>query len=149
MTEVSFYHLERQSLDQVLPKLLERVLGAGLRAVVLAGSEERVSRLNSLLWTYGESSFLPHGAKSDGNIAEHPIYLTTEEENPNGATILAVIDGLEPAYVDSFDRCLEIFNGNDEAEVAAARERWKKYRAAGHEVVYWQQSPQGKWEKKG
>jgi len=149
MTEVSFYHLERQSLDQVLPKLLERVLGAGLRAVVLAGSEERVSRLNSLLWTYDESSFLPHGAKSDGNIAEHPIYLTTEEENPNGATILAVIDGLEPAYVDSFDRCLEIFNGNDEAEVAAARERWKKYRAAGHEVVYWQQSPQGKWEKKG
>lgn len=149
MTEVSFYHLERQSLDQVLPKLLERVLGAGLRAVVLAGSEERVSRLNSLLWTYGESSFLPHGAKSDGNIAEHPIYLTTEEENPNGATILAVIDGLEPAYVDSFDRCLEIFNGNDEAEVAAARERWKKYKAAGHEVVYWQQSPQGKWEKKG
>ncbi len=149
MTEVSFYHLERQSLDQVLPKLLERVLGAGLRAVVLAGSEERVSRLNSLLWTYGELSFLPHGAKSDGNIAEHPIYLTTEEENPNGATILAVIDGLEPAYVDSFDRCLEIFNGNDEAEVAAARERWKKYKAAGHEVVYWQQSPQGKWEKKG
>ena len=149
MTEVSFYHLERQSLDQVLPKLMERVIGAGLRAVVLAGSSERVDRLNTLLWTYDDASFLPHGARSDGNIAEHPIFLTTEEENPNGATVLAVIDGVKPTYVGDFDRCLDIFNGNDEADVSDARERWKKYKADGHEVVYWQQSPQGKWEKKG
>jgi DNA polymerase III subunit chi len=149
MTEISFYHLERQSLDQVLPKLLERVIDAGLRAVVLAGSEERVDRINALLWTYDEGSFLPHGAKVDGNLADQPIYLTTEEENPNAATVLAVIDGIEPAHLDRFDRCLELFNGNDDGEVAAARERWQKYKAGGHEVVYWQQSPQGKWEKKG
>jgi len=149
MTEVSFYHLERQSLDQVLPKLMERVMGAGLRAVVLAGSRERVERLNTLLWTYDDASFLPHGAREDGNLAEHPIFLTTEEENPNGATVLAVIDGLKPTYIGDFDRCLDIFNGNDEADVSDARERWKKYKADGHEVVYWQQSPQGKWEKKG
>ena len=149
MTEVSFYHLERQSLDQVLPKLMERVIGAGLRAVVLAGSSERVERLNALLWTYDDASFLPHGARADGNLAEHPVFLTTEEENPNGATVLAVIDGVKPTYIGDFDRCLDIFNGNDEADVADARERWKKYKADGHEVVYWQQSPQGKWEKKG
>jgi DNA polymerase III subunit chi len=149
MTDVSFYHLERQSLDQVLPKLLERVIDAGLRAVVLAGSEERVERLNALLWTYDESSFLPHGARSDGNFADQPIYLTTEEENPNEATVLAVIDGVRPSHIERFDRCLEVFNGKDEGEVAAARERWQKYKAEGHMVTYWQQSPQGKWEKKG
>jgi DNA polymerase-3 subunit chi len=149
MTEVSFYHLERQSLDQVLPKLMERVIGAGLRAVVLAGSSERVDRLNTLLWTYDDGSFLPHGCRADGNVAEHPIFLTTEEENPNGATVLAVIDGVKATYIGDFDRCLDIFNGNDEADVSDARERWKKYKADGHEVVYWQQSPQGKWEKKG
>lgn len=149
MTEVSFYHLERQSLDQVLPKLLERVVDSGLRAVVLAGSQERVERLNALLWTYDEASFLPHGAQADGDLDEQPIYLTTEEENPNGATVLAVIDGVRPAHIDRFDRCLELFNGNDEAEVTAARERWKQYKDAGHDVVYWQQTPQGKWEKKG
>jgi DNA polymerase-3 subunit chi len=149
VTDISFYHLERQSLDQVLPKLLERVIDAGLRAVVLAGSEERVERLNGLLWTYDEGSFLPHGARSDGNLADQPIYLTTEEENPNAATVLAVIDGVQPAHIEAFDRCLELFNGKDEAEVAAARERWQKYKAAGHAVTYWQQSGQGKWEKKG
>jgi DNA polymerase III subunit chi len=149
MTEVSFYHLERQSLDQVLPKLMERVIGAGLRAVVLAGSQERVDRLNTLLWTYDDGSFLPHGCRADGNVAEHPVFLTTEEENPNGATVLAVVDGIKPGYVGDFDRCLDIFNGNDETDVSDARERWKKYKADGHEVVYWQQSPQGKWEKKG
>jgi DNA polymerase-3 subunit chi len=148
VTDISFYHLERQSLDQVLPKLLERVIDAGLRAVVLAGSEERVERLNALLWTYDDGSFLPHGARSDGNLADQPVYLTTEEENPNAATVLAVIDGVQPAHLEAFDRCLELFNGKDETEVAAARERWQKYKAAGHAVTYWQQSPQGKWEKK-
>ena len=148
MTEVSFYHLERQSLDQVLPKLLERVVDSGPRAVVLTGSDERVERLNALLWTYDDSSFLPHGAKADGNLADQPIYLTTEEENPNGATVLTVIDGVRPTYIGEFDRCLEVFNGHDDGEVSAARERWKQYKDLGYAVTYWQQSPQGKWEKK-
>jgi DNA polymerase III subunit chi len=49
--EVLFYHLERQSLDAVLPQLVERALARGWRAVIQAGSEERVAALDSLLWT--------------------------------------------------------------------------------------------------
>jgi hypothetical protein len=42
MTEVLFYHLEHQPLERVLPSLVERTLERGWRAVVQAGSEERV-----------------------------------------------------------------------------------------------------------
>jgi DNA polymerase III subunit chi len=41
-----------------------------------------------------------------------------------------------------------MFDGNDEAAVTAARERWKAYKAAGHKLVYFQQSPAGKREEK-
>ena len=36
MTDVAFYQLERSPLEQVLPKLLEKTLDAGKRALVVA-----------------------------------------------------------------------------------------------------------------
>lgn len=149
MTEISFYHLKRQKLEAALPKLLERALDAGMKAVVLAGSPERVEDLDAALWTYDDGSFLPHGAAADGDPALQTIFLTTEEENPNDATLLAAVDGVTPGHVGSFERCLDLFDGNDEAAVEAARARWKAYKAAGHDVTYWRQSPDGKWEKQG
>ena len=44
-------------------------------------------------------------------------------------------------------RVFDLFDGNDEAAVAAARERWKAARAGGHALTYWQQGARG-WEKK-
>lgn len=148
VTEISFYHLQRQGLEIALSRLLERVLAAGKRAVVLAGSSERVEALNAALWTHDANSFLPHGAATDGSAEEQPVYLTVEEENPAAAGVLVVVDGVTPAYVGGFERCLDLFDGNDTEAVAAARVRWRTYKDSGHEVTYWQQSPEGKWQRK-
>ncbi len=52
MTEIYFYHLERQPLDKVLPKLLKSAFDRGWRTVVQAGSNERVEALSTLLWSF-------------------------------------------------------------------------------------------------
>jgi len=148
MTEVLFYHLEPQPLERVLPALIERTLERGWRAVVQAGSEERVEALDTLLWTYREESFLPHGTKRDGNPAQHPVYLTMLEENPNGATVRFLVDGAEIPDLTAYARIVYLFEGRDAAGVARAREQWTGAKAAGCEVTYWQQSPEGRWEKK-
>lgn len=148
MTEISFYHLTRQPLNKALPRLLERVLEAGHRALVLAGSEERVEDLDAVLWTYDPDSFLPHGSRVLGHDARQPIFLTTAEENPNNAAVLVIVDGVEPAFVGDFTRCLDMFDGNSDAAVQAARERWKRWKAAGHELTYWQQTETGGWTRK-
>ncbi len=148
MTEISFYHLTRQPLNKALPRLLEKVLAAGHRAVVLAGSDERVEDLDAALWTYDPDSFLPHGTRILGHAERQPIYLTTEEENPNDATVLVLVDGAEPSFIGSFTRCLDMFDGNSEVAVAAARERWKRRKAEGFELTYWQQTETGGWTRK-
>ena len=83
MTEIGFYHLTRSKLEQALPRLLEKVLESGARAVVRAGSDERIRFLNTNLWTYDQDTFLPHGSAAEGEAAHQPIWLTTEQENPN------------------------------------------------------------------
>jgi DNA polymerase III subunit chi len=148
MTDVLFYHLEHQPLERVLPNLVERTLERGWRAVVQAGSEERVEALDTLLWTYREESFLPHGTRRDGNSAAQPVYLTSNEENPNGAGVRFMVDGAETAELSGYDRVVYLFDGRDEAAVAKAREQWKAAKGAGCTVTYWQQSSEGRWEKK-
>jgi DNA polymerase-3 subunit chi len=148
MTEIRFYHLQRTALEAALPPMLERTLERGQRAVVMAGSEERVEHLTDHLWTYSERGFLPHGSARDGNAALQPVWLTTADENPNEAQVLFLTDGTHSGKVAEYQLCVELFDGNDEAAVEAARARWKTYKDAGHALTYWQQSAAGRWEQK-
>ena len=148
MTDIGFYHLTRSPLEHALPKLMEKVHASGARAVVKAGSTERVEMLDSVFWTYDPTSFLPHGTRRDGEAAAQPIWITEDDENPNGASILVLTDGARSAAISAFERCLEMFDGNDPAAVEAARTRWKDYAAEGHTLTYWQQTERGGWEKK-
>lgn len=148
MTDVAFYHLTRQAVDDALPKLLARVYGAGLRALVRVGSDERRDILDSALWTYDQDSFLPHGTAKTGRESEQPIYLSTGSENPNDATVLVLLDGLDADDLGDFDRCLYMFDGRSDEMTAQARAHWSAFRDAGHDVTYWQQGAEGGWEKK-
>ncbi|MGE5547896.1 MAG: DNA polymerase III subunit chi [Solirubrobacterales bacterium] len=148
MTQIGFYHLLKMPLEQALPRLLDKALAAGLKVVVLAGSSERVEALNDRLWTWDPDSWLPHGSAKDGEADLQPIWLTDSDENPNGATVLVMCDGAQSGRVADYARCLDLFDGNDPDAVQAARERWKVWKAAGHELVYYQQTERGGWEEK-
>jgi DNA polymerase-3 subunit chi len=147
MTEIGFYHLQATPLERALPKLLERGLAAGFRIVVLAGSGERVDHLDAALWTYDDASFLPHGSRRDGKPERQPVWLTDSDENPNQADMLVLTDGAASSRLAEYRRCLDLFDGSDETALAAARERWRLAKAAGHALTYWQQTATG-WTKK-
>lgn len=148
MTNISFYHLLHQPLTSALPKLLVKVHGAGMKAVIKVGSQEQMQALDNLLWTFDKNSFLPHGTMKATSPDQQPILLTTADDNPAGATVLVLVDSMESDQLDRYDRCLEMFDGTDQDAVTAARTRWKEYKEAGHELTYWQQTEQGGWTKK-
>ncbi|HHY50351.1 MAG TPA: DNA polymerase III subunit chi, partial [Alphaproteobacteria bacterium] len=87
MTEVLFYHLEHQPLERVVPVLLEKTLERGWKAIVEAGSPERAQALDTVLWTYRDESFLPHGLAGQPTDPLQPVLITTESGNPNGANV--------------------------------------------------------------
>jgi DNA polymerase III subunit chi len=148
MAEIGFYHQTLGTLERSLPKLLEKILGAGQRAVVLAASAERVDALNSLLWTYDPGSFLPHGTVREGEAEMQPIWLTDRLANPNGARVLVLTDSAEAESFAGFDRVAFLFDGNDPAELEQARTRWKRWGGDGHKLSYLQQTGAGRWEVK-
>jgi DNA polymerase-3 subunit chi len=152
MTETLFYHLERRSLEDVLPGMVEKSLDRGWRAVIRTDSAERSDALDTLLWTYDDQSFLAHAQAGDGEAARQPVLITVEEGNPNSAKILFCVGGANPsdwqdAKLTELARIVLLFDGRDSAALSGAREAWKAAKASGHEVTYWKESPSGKFEK--
>ena len=148
MTEIRFYHLEQRRVDQALPSLLEHALEEGRRVLVRASSEEMVAALNERLWTYDDASFLPHGAADDGDPMEQPIFLTSELENPNSATMLVQLSGAEASEADdAFELVVLMFDGRDEMALAHARGEWRRLKDLGRTISYWRESDEGGWEQ--
>ena len=150
MTRVDFYHLQKAPLEQVLPKLCEKAYSTGKKIKILLDNEERIEFINSLLWTYSEESFLPHGSKKDGFIEDQPIFISTNIENENGASILILADGaqIDISLLNTYERVLNIFDGNNDLALERAREYWKKIKTSDKELHYWQQNDNGVFEQK-
>jgi DNA polymerase-3 subunit chi len=149
MTEILFYHLQRQPLERVLPTLLEKSLERGWRVVVQTASEERAEALDAHLWTFRDDSFLPHGTWREGEAREQPVLLTVHDDNQNGASVRFLLDGVAlPADVAAYERIVLLFDGEDPDAVDTARARWSEAKQNGFEVTYWQPDDNGRWQRK-
>ena len=147
---IDFYHLEKMSLEKVLPAILLKAYSSGNRVLIKTDLAEQADVLNTFLWTYDPASFLPHACEKDGFSDKQPIFITHKEHfNPNNATICVLTNDVPVCLDENFARILYFFNGLNEESLKKAREQWKKVSEAGAEKFYWKQNGSGKWENKG
>ncbi|RME64458.1 MAG: DNA polymerase III subunit chi [Alphaproteobacteria bacterium] len=149
MADIRFYHLQGQLPAKAVARLLEKVLDAGHRALVLVASQASAERLDETLWTYEPASFLPHGQAGGPYADQQPVLIATGETDANGADVLLVLDDRIPDGLEHWQHCLYLFDGTDDDALARARARWTALRQAGHRVAYWQQNAAGGWAQKG
>lgn len=152
MSEVLFYHLERRTLDDVLPGMIEKTLERGWRALIRVESSDRADAIDNLLWTYNEQTFLPHAQAGECDPKRQPVLITVEDDNLNGANVFFLVGGAAPpawseAATKSLTRVVMMFDGRDGEQVGRARTAWSAAKAAGHDVTYWKESAAGKFEK--
>ncbi|WP_165220684.1 DNA polymerase III subunit chi [Affinirhizobium pseudoryzae] len=148
MTEVLFYHLTESKLEDALPALLEKSVERGWRVALQTVGEERRDFLDQHLWTFREDSFLPHGTETSDFAEDQPVLLTVSGDNRNGATVRFIVDGADPPDLTAYDRVVFMFDGFDTEQLDGARAQWKRLKGDGHQLTYWQQSPEGRWIKK-
>jgi DNA polymerase III subunit chi len=148
MTEILFYQLKGQALEQVLPPLIQKSLERGWRVAVQASSDERIEALDAHLWTWRDDAFLPHGIWRDPEAAEQPVLLTLEGTNPNGAAVRFLVEGASmPSDAAAYQRLVVLFDGEDPEALEEARVRWSKAKEDGFEVTYWLTDKNGRWQR--
>ncbi|MDI5926368.1 DNA polymerase III subunit chi [Rhizobium leguminosarum] len=148
MTDVLFYHLTETRLEDALPPLIDKCVERGWRVAIQTREPARRDALDQHLWTFREESFLPHGTDEADFAESQPVLLTVTSGNTNAATVRFIVDGAEPPPADAYERIVFMFDGHDQAQLEAARAQWKKLKGEGHYLTYWQQTSEGRWEKK-
>lgn len=149
MSDVWFYHLQRATLAETLPRLVAKARDAGWRVAVRTTSPERRDALDEQLWSYEAESFLPHVAETEAGAAGEAVVIQAGDADVNAPDCVILVDGAPlPADLARYARVILIFDGADEDATAAARERWKAVKAAGGQASYWAQDERGRWVKK-
>ena len=141
--DVSFYQLLKTPLEKALPKLVEKIYQGGYRVLIVCENQERVEVLNTVLWTFSPGSFIPHGY--EGSAKAQPIWLTTDLTNANEANVIILTNG-QSVNPPAFEKCIDIFDGNDEGALKAARERYTTYKKQVHNMAFWRQTETGAGE---
>ena len=148
MGTAMFYHLTRSTAEDTVTSLLGRAVGLGWRIMIRGRDADRLTRLDAHLWLHPENSFLPHAIAGSADDANQPVLLG-DGPISNAATAMMLLDGAEVALAEaqSLTRVWLIFDGQDEAALAAARGQWKTLTDAGIAAQYWSEET-GKWQMK-
>ena len=135
MTRVDFYILDKSDNDARLNfacRLAEKAVAQAHQVLVNVGSAADGSRLDELLWTFSQGSFLPHRRYPSSAPDEgEPILIGEGTAPPDAHTGLMInLTAEVPSYFGRFERVAELI-GADNADRAAGRQRFRYYRAQG------------------
>ena len=145
MTEIFFYKLKNTSIDLFLISLIEKSISKNWNSLVLLDNTERMEEINDLLWTFNDTSFIPHGSQSDLSPDKQNVYLTCNEENLNNSNIIFSIDGIIINEPDNWNRCIYIFNEQN-LKVTDELESYKReIKDFGYTLKSFEQDNNGKW----
>ena len=141
---VDFYQLSQSPVEEALPALAARMMEAGARALVVSADIGQLARISDALWASGDQ-FLAHGPAGGPHDARQPILLAENLEAANGASFLALADGLWREGAEAFERVFLLFGA---ATIDNARATWRSLDGReGLERNYWRQVTRTKWER--
>jgi len=118
MSSVDFYVLPdggdaTSDYRQFACRLAEKALGLGKHVTIQVDDANEANRLNSLLWTFRDASFVPHQLENEADIAS-PVLIAWSEQW-RGETLDSVRPDLLinlsagiPTFYAKFDRIAEI-----------------------------------------
>lgn len=143
-----FYHLTRSTVQATARQILAKALATGWRVMLRGADPVRLTDLDAQLWLGPQDSFLPHGLAGGPQDGDQPILLGTGAI-ANAAQCLMLVDAaaVDPVEIAGLERVWVLFDGQDEAALAAARNQWRALTGAGLAAQYWSEES-GHWEKK-
>ncbi len=146
MSEVYFYHLTRQRVDQALRPLLGKCLANGWRVLIRGREEAEIRQLDDALWQGPAEEFLPHGLAGAAQEAYQPVLLALEGHKAQHDCLICVGGSAVTAdEVLASKRVCILFQDDNGLHMQTARSQWRSLTEAGIAAKYWSQA-QGNWE---
>ena len=132
MPQIDFYITKATpplSTMRTACRVAEKAFQAGLKIHLKTSSKPETEKLDSLLWTFRDRSFIPHQI-FDSSKSSCMVTLSADN-GPDDAEILINLCDHIPDNFEQFKRIVEIIDNKD-ASVNAGRKRYRFYREKGY-----------------
>jgi len=135
MNRVDFYILAEDGADARLRfacRLAEKAVDQGHRVYIQTAELAEAQRLDEMLWTFNDRSFLAHEIAGDGapSHARVMVLVGDIDAPPSHRQMLINLTERLPSDIAAFERIAEIVDTDAERK-RLSRERYKQYRERG------------------
>ena len=134
MTSIDFHVLPAQARrqhDVCVCELVERAWQAGRQVYVHCLDEDMAASLDELLWTFHDTSFVPHALAGSPDAAHAKVLLGCAQAPPESMDTLVNLHAEVPGFFSQFERVIET-TGHDDHTRQLARERYRFYKDRGY-----------------
>ncbi|MBT8135836.1 MAG: DNA polymerase III subunit chi [Gammaproteobacteria bacterium] len=136
MTRVDFYILDDDSgdgLQRFACRLVDKAWGRGMRCFINTATPDQAARLDELLWTFRDISFLPHAIAPAAESARLAALIGNDSEPDTELDLLINLSPEVPTWFSRFERVAELVDNHDDRR-KAGRERFRFYRDRGYQL---------------
>lgn len=133
MTKVDFYLLtsrQPQIRQRFACKLTEKAYRLGHRVYIQVEDQDQAQKMDDLLWTFRQGSFVPHALMNTEEASETPVLIGYKGEPGIEMDLLINLCAEAPRFFSHFPRVAEIID-QDEGNRHAGRQRYRNYRDQG------------------
>lgn len=137
MPKIDFYILSENATDahfKLACRLVEKAYKNQHRIYIHTANQTDTHRMDELLWTYRDDSFLPHNIYGDGPDPAPPIQIGFAVTPDKHRDILINLSSTIPEFYTQFIRVLEVVENNPTIQ-ERARENYKIYRAKNYSIT--------------
>lgn len=139
MTRIDFYILAESNDTarlRVAARIAEKAMLQNQHVYINATDAEESQRLDELLWTFSQGSFVPHRIVSDADTAagHEPVLIGTAIEIREPCEVMINLATTIPDFFSRYERVAEIVDAED-GRRSAGRSRYKYYRDRGYELT--------------
>lgn len=132
MTRVEFYFNVSDKFAKTV-ELCEKALAKGRQLTVYTQNDVMSDTVQKILWQQAPNSFLANAKVDQVNSRFSPIVIDYQGENLVQDDVLINLQVTQPLFFSRFRYLVELV-GNDEADKAAARVRFRFYKDRGYDI---------------
>jgi DNA polymerase-3 subunit chi len=136
MARVDFYVLQRadeRSRQLLACRLAEKAYRLDHTVYLHTSTRADAMKLDELLWTYRDGSFVPHALADESDSTPSPITIGCDTEIGETRDVLINLCDEIPSFADRFERVAELVTADDECR-RLSRKRFVEYRDKGHSI---------------
>jgi DNA polymerase-3 subunit chi len=131
MARADFYILNgNTAASRFSCSIANKAFAQGNSVYIMTADQEQAAKLDDLLWTFQDTSFLPHAQLHAGDA---PVLIGWPGVTAPATDVLINLTDNVPEQINSFDRIIEIVADTPPGR-EQGRARYKQYREQGFEL---------------